>query len=219
MRFVVKDGTLIEILDENIVSVTIPDGVTSIGKYVFQGRHDLTSVVIPEGVTSIGYSAFAHCNGLTTITLPNSLTSIGKLAFCGCRNLTSIIIPNSVTSIGDWAFFNCHRLTSQSKNYKAFNLVEGNLFCFSKLFIPMEWSDEIDNIKICERGYHYCTNLFDIFNYYYGELDKDIAIYECNVGDITYSRENEDSKHVTNKIRPVKRLYREDIIRILNGQD
>ena len=83
----------------------------------------------------------------------------------------------------------------------------------------MKWSPQIDVIQICLCGYHYCTNLFDVFNYYSGEIDEDIAIYECEVGDVTYSKKGGDSKRVTNKIKPVKRLYKEDIIRILNGQD
>ena len=124
-----------------------------------------------------------------------------------------------MTSLGNSAFYGCNGLKSQIRNYKAFNLRNGNLSCRCAVFSPMKWSNQIDNIEICQRGYHYCTNLFDIFNYYGGEIDKDIAIYECEVGDTTYSKESGDSKHVTNKIKPVKRLHRKNIVRILNGQN
>lgn len=156
---------------------------------------------------------------LKRIVVPDGVTSIGNYAFLNCSSLTSVTIPNSVTSIGNWAFYGCDNLKSQVKNYKAFDLENGNLSCRCTSFSPKEWSDQIDDIEPCRRGYHYCTNLFDIFNYYSGKIDKDIAIYECDVGDVTYSIDGEDSKHVTNKIKPVKRLYREDIIRILNGQN
>ncbi len=46
---------------------TIPDNVTSIGKYAFYQYTDLTNITIPEGVTSIGASAFYNCNNLTSV--------------------------------------------------------------------------------------------------------------------------------------------------------
>ena len=213
------NGVLVECLNKDIANIVIPDGVTKIGDYAFLWCSNLISITIPDSVTSIGCYAFENCTGLTSITIPNSVTSIGYRAFCHCESLTSITIPDSVTSIGPAAFCGCNNLKSQIKNYKAFDFKNNNLQCRSVLFSPTEWSNQIDDIQICTRGYHYCTNLFDVFNYYSGKIDEDIVVYECEVGDVTRSRQNGDSKHVTNKIKPVKRLYREDIIRILNGQD
>ena len=70
------------------------------------------ATTIPNSVTSIGKYAFYLCSSLTSITIPNSVTSIEDWAFCGCSGLTSITIPNSVTSIGDGAFLNCDALKS-----------------------------------------------------------------------------------------------------------
>ena len=96
----------------SLTSITIPDGVTDIGNGAFEGCTPLTSIIIPDGVTSIGGSAFGRCSALTSITLPNSVTSIGGAAFYYCSSLTSITIPNSVTSIGGSAFENCSALKS-----------------------------------------------------------------------------------------------------------
>ena len=63
--------------------------------------------VIPNSITSIGNYAFQGCTGLTSVTIPNSVNSIGSQAFYGCTTLTSVTIPNSVTSIGIYAFQGC----------------------------------------------------------------------------------------------------------------
>ena len=57
-----------------LTSVTIPKGVTSIGKWVFGYCKALTSITIPEGVTSIGQDAFFKCEALTSITIPKNCT-------------------------------------------------------------------------------------------------------------------------------------------------
>ncbi len=95
-----------------LTSVIIPGSVTSIGDYTFNGCTVLKSVTIGSGVTSIGKDAFSYCTTLTSVTIPDSVTSIGKDAFSYCTSLTSVAIPDSVTSIGDGAFNTCTTLTS-----------------------------------------------------------------------------------------------------------
>ena len=70
-----------------------------------------TEVTIPDGVTSIGRGAFYGCSSLTSVTIPNSVTNIGVTAFWGCSTLTNVTIPDSVAIIGDSAFMSCNRLT------------------------------------------------------------------------------------------------------------
>ena len=95
-----------------LTSVTIGNGVTSIGDRAFYDCTGLTSVTIPDSVTNIGEAAFYNCTGLTSITIPDGVTSIDGYAFYGCVGLTSVTIPDSVTNIGEAAFYGCTGLTS-----------------------------------------------------------------------------------------------------------
>ena len=99
------NGTLVE-------NPVIPDSVTSISSYAFDGCRSLQSVTIPDSVTSIGSYAFRNCSSLQSVTIPDSVTSIGSSAFDGCSSLTSVAIPDSVTSIDAYAFRNCSSLQS-----------------------------------------------------------------------------------------------------------
>ncbi len=86
----------------NLKSVTMGDGVTSIGITAFYNTA-LTSINFPSALTSVGQSAFENSKLTGNITLPTSVTTIGTQAFAGTQ-LTGVSIPASVTSIGSGAF-------------------------------------------------------------------------------------------------------------------
>ena len=71
-------------------------------------RNDITSVVVESGVTTVGELAFYNFENMTSVTLPEGLTNIGHKTFRACGKLTSVTIPSTVTSIGRDAFFNCN---------------------------------------------------------------------------------------------------------------
>ena len=74
-------------------------------------KTSIQTIIIESGVTSIGRYAFNGCSGVTSVTIPNSVKYIDERAFGSCSRLTSVTIPNSVTSIGDGAFGGCSGLT------------------------------------------------------------------------------------------------------------
>lgn len=86
---------------EKIVTAVIEPGVTNICRFAFFGCKNLTSVTIPEGVTSIGSYAFNACN-LTSMEIPASVTAIGTLdasALGGAgRNLTAYFVDEQNTA-------------------------------------------------------------------------------------------------------------------------
>ncbi|MBR7011423.1 MAG: leucine-rich repeat domain-containing protein [Muribaculaceae bacterium] len=95
-----------------VTEIIIPEFITRIRNFAFEGCIDLTSVTIPNTVTSIGHYAFRNCTGLTSIVIPNSVTDIGMMVFEGCTGLTSVTLGNSVTAINSYAFSHCAGLTS-----------------------------------------------------------------------------------------------------------
>ena len=72
------DETLKGIIGRSITSVTVPDGVTSIGKYAFAYCDKLTEINIPNSVSSIMESAFSNCNQLKTFCLPEKINKISN---------------------------------------------------------------------------------------------------------------------------------------------
>ena len=77
-----------------LTSVTIGNGVTSIGNFAFIGCQSLATVTIGNSVATIGENAFDHCDGLKEVTLPASVTSIGANAFKNCVGLQRIDIQH-----------------------------------------------------------------------------------------------------------------------------
>ena len=104
------------------MNTTIPNSVTSIGWYSFDGCRGLSSITIPNSVISIGENAFFECGGMTSIAVEEGNTVYDSRDNCnaiiettsntmilGCQNTT---IPNTVTSIGAGALQFCFGLTS-----------------------------------------------------------------------------------------------------------
>lgn len=95
-------STDLETIDLNQVEI--------IGESAFNGCKKLLSLTIPDTVTSIGGMLTSDCSSLTNLRLSNSITSIPRNAFYNCTALTKIIIPDSVTEIGRYAFYQCDAL-------------------------------------------------------------------------------------------------------------
>ena len=105
----------------SITSVSLPDGVKSIGEYAFSGwslggdpAPKIEKIKIPASVTDIEDVAFGGCEKLKTISFEadSKLAKIGVGAFCNCSELYEVTIPASVTTIGRQAFARCSDLQS-----------------------------------------------------------------------------------------------------------
>lgn len=96
--------------------VTIPEGVLNISSL----NKNVVSVTAPEGVTSVSDGAFRDCAALTSIKLPASVTSLGISAFENCVSLTTFTVPAGLSRMGDHCFANCTSM-------EAYTVAEGNV--------------------------------------------------------------------------------------------
>lgn len=96
----------------SLTSITIPDSVKSIGNYTFNNCIKLTRITIPSSITDVGAAVFRSCSSLINVTVENGLELIQSYMFQACSSLTSITLPNSVTRIQDMAFYDCSSLTA-----------------------------------------------------------------------------------------------------------
>jgi len=109
-------------------NTVIPNSVTSIGAFAFQGCSNLFSINIPNSVTSIGASAFSGCSNLSSISIPSSVTNIEGYAFYGCSSLGAFIVPDQVTTIKGWTFYECGIRTFTIGN--SVNSIEADAFIY-----------------------------------------------------------------------------------------
>ena len=107
-----SNADLIDLIEGDITTLTIPSGTTSIREGAFYRFSSLTSITIPNSVTTIGNEAFHSCIHLTSANIPNTLTSITAQMFYCCSVLSNIVLPETVTSIDRQAFYNCYGLTT-----------------------------------------------------------------------------------------------------------
>lgn len=66
--------------DKELTEADISKEITSIGEFAF-ARSQVVSATLGDGVTSIGKGAFYHCDLLQDVSIPTSVTEIGENAF------------------------------------------------------------------------------------------------------------------------------------------
>ena len=97
--------------NQEVKTVIIESGITSISRNAFEGCHNLTTIIVPDGITMIGDNAFYGCSSLTEIRIPASVKSVGGSAFQNCSSLTQISIPEGVYWL-ESTFSGCSSLLS-----------------------------------------------------------------------------------------------------------
>ena len=110
--FKIKDGVLIQYKGKD-ETVTIPDGVTTIGELAFYENKTIKKVIIPDSVTQIKKAAFQWCRKLQEVVLGKNVSSLGTSCFLGCESLVSIDFSNTkIKTLANKAFEDCNSLSS-----------------------------------------------------------------------------------------------------------
>ena len=84
------------------ITVTIPDGYTTIANEAFKNCYGLKSINIPNSVTRVNYNAFEGCKDLTTVTFADGEKSLtlGNQVFYNCAALNNLALPARAGEIG-----------------------------------------------------------------------------------------------------------------------
>ncbi len=117
--------------NNNLETLEIGEGITSISAGIFSGYLKLNTVIFPESLTSVGHRCFenvpiksvqfngnvqindqAFMNNTTLESVYLAGGTIGEAAFAGCSNLKTVTLCEGVTSIGVYAFDDCSKLQS-----------------------------------------------------------------------------------------------------------
>lgn len=125
---VLKKLTGVEDVD---ITVTIPEGYTTIKDEAFKNCYGLKSITIPGSVTNVYYNAFDNCKNLATVNFADSTQtslSFGNKAFVGCTALNNVELPARLTILGAGAFQGCTSLTDLSTTSDAYFVQDGTLY-------------------------------------------------------------------------------------------
>lgn len=127
-------------------NTTIPNTVTNISSYAFDGCSNLTSINIPNSVIHIGNYTFRR-TGLKEIIIPDDMMHIGTEFCFGCQNLKNVVFGKNNGDMLDYAFGSCDSIKSvHLKSY----IIMYNSNCFTSkvynnatLYVPSEMLEGI----------------------------------------------------------------------------
>lgn len=146
-------------LSQDIVAVSLPKNITSIGTLAFYNCTSLKAISIPDKVEKISDKAFYNCTSIRLVDLPESLKSIGKSAFYNCENLASVSLPDALETISDKAFYLCRGIRSITVPQSVKTLGK-QAFAYCESLVRVEIKAQITAIP--EWCFYGCTALSQI---------------------------------------------------------
>ena len=141
-----------------ISSVTVNEGVTSIGQKAFENCTSLVSAELPDTLETIGNSAFKG-SGILTVTIPEGVTTLATGAFSGCKNLESVSLPSTLATIEAQAFYKCSSL-SEVEIPAGVTALAAQVFAECSSLAVVELPDTL--AEIASMAFANCTALADV---------------------------------------------------------
>ncbi len=151
---VIADGAFKDCSE--ITSLSIPEGITVIGKLAFDNCDKITEVIIPNSVISLGERAFSDCDTLASVSIGNGLHTVSESAFYSCDKLTAIQFGSAVRVIGHAAFANCYAL-EEVVFPRELTTLEERAFRYCTKLKKLQIFDQLT--KIGENAFFGCTEL------------------------------------------------------------
>ena len=142
--------------NENITSVTLPEGIVTIGENAFNHCSNLRTIVIPNSVKVIKKNAFYKA-GIENITWGTGLIMIEGGAFAG-TNLRQVSIPNSVKHLGS-AFSGCKKLEKAIIG-NGVSVISKNTFDDCQALRTVKLGNHVTKIEI--GTFWFCNALTDV---------------------------------------------------------
>ena len=95
---------------DSLLSLTLPEGLVSIGWNAIRNNKNLKTIVFPSTLQTLGRNSLRYCFSLTHATLPSNLKTIDRYAFYDDPLINIGELPSSLTTIGNNAFKYCKRI-------------------------------------------------------------------------------------------------------------
>ena len=140
----------------NVMSVLLPNSLTTFSEYCFQDCTNLSKINIPDNVSKIPQYCFSQCSLLLSINIPSACTSIDSYAFQSCISLSKMTIAeNASYNLGQYAFADCSALT----NELAHDIIEHSLSISVYIFRGCTGLTNVEVSKLWTGMFYGCNNL------------------------------------------------------------
>jgi len=163
------DATKLYLGGELLTELVIPEGVKRIHDYAFCYNDDVVSVSFPSTLESVGTYAFYECSSVSSLYIPDSVTEIDAYAFCFMGKLESVYFGSGVRYVGEGAFYNWNVAEVKIADLSAFLNVEfadassNPLYNGSRLYLGEEELTEIvvpeEVTKIGKNAFYRCKSI------------------------------------------------------------
>ncbi|MBO5549715.1 MAG: leucine-rich repeat domain-containing protein [Prevotella sp.] len=201
-------------MGSGIISVLLPNSLTTLGDKAFADCELLKSAYLPSSLPGVPDEAFCGCSSLTQVYLGYGIKTIANSVFSGCTSLNKLDFPASVYSIGTNAFNGCTFeslfIRGQLESSSFDNNIFGGMNTASAVYVPTSevgrvqeicpvevqsldnYTSQFESLMTGERIWTMCSyNSYSATgkNYYEMRLGKDYVTLEDIPFNILYLRD------------------------------